>query len=168
MKANNTSHRLKRTAVLALFLGVLVCVGLFATGCKRKGCGNDCLIQYFIWDWFASGRNLDLIPCSALELKSGDLVVLDVYTDYAYHSLNIRACSDAPWTLTATPSAGIRVWVELSIKPYCKGDGDVLGSSPAPGEPVTISGPAGCITTGTDALRIGGFGAIGTITVEYN
>jgi len=169
MKTKRTIHRLKRTAALAFFLGMLVCVGLFATGCKRKKCGEVCLLPYITQEWSVRVRGNQPTPCSAMELEPGDLYVMNVSSAYGISSKNIRACSDAPWNLTVTPSAGITARVEVSKRPRCGGNGGLLGSSSAPGEPVTISGPAGCITTGTDALYVVGSGeAGGTVTIEFN
>jgi len=169
MKANNRYQRLKRIAARALVMGMLVCVGVFMTDCKKDVCDKDCKMTNFIAFWLTMGPGLDdSVPCSHnYDLSPGDSVVISATSYSGYISKKFRGCSDAPWILTAIPSADIIVEIIKSGSPYCSG-GLLLSESSIPGDAISISGPAGCISEGTDVIEINGSGAAGTITVEFN
>jgi len=169
MKTKPTIQRLKRTAVLALVFGTLVYAGLFMTGCKEDVCDKECKFINSFGFWLTMGPGLDdFVPCRYdYEISPGDSVVIDI-PDLPYFSYGkFVGCSPAPWTLTATPAAGITAKI-LRGESRNNCVGLLLEESQNPGDAVSISGPAGCMSTGTAVIEVRGSGAAGTITVEYN
>jgi len=176
MKAKPITHRLKRVSGKLLILGMLVCVVLFMTGCKEEDKWDKYRDIYFnvtMWDSITGGL-FYFEPCPYdHNLSPGNSFVFDIpdppYLEVAYTA----ACSPAPWTLTATPSAGITAKISRSIRAenmdrYNCFYGVTLAESATPGAPVSISGPGGCISSGTDVIRVSGYGAAGTVTVNFD
>ena len=172
MKSNNRYQRMKRIAGRALVLGMLVYGGVFMTGCKEDECDNECKLasNFFMWMSLTGGRGLyDLVPCRYdYDLSPGDSVVINIPDLPSYEYSRFVGCSPASWTLRATPSVGItaEIWRVRKSPSYCRGV--LLKESLNPGEAVSISGPAGCMSTGTGVIEIRGSDAAGTITVEFN
>jgi len=177
MKSNNRYQRMKRIAARALVLGMIANAVLFAASCKEDECDNECKLasNFFLWMTFTDGRGLFYFePCPYdHNLSPGDSFVFDI-PDPPYAGLTSMAgCSPAPWTLTATPSVGITANISRSIRAenmqQYKCNADItLAKSATPGAPVSISGPDGCISSGTDVISIWGYGATGTVAVNFD
>jgi len=169
MKAKPTIHRMKRVPGKLLILGTFACVGLFAAGCGKDNCGKSCkTMGNFIYA-FNFGAFNNYIPCSHdYNLAPGDSFTFDVPDLPQYTYADVVGCSSSPWTLTATPDAGITVRIYRG-RPQnnCLGR-ELIGESSAPGDAVSITGSAGCMVSSTDVINIRASGAVGSIMVTFN
>lgn len=155
----------RQRILLQYVVRLAICGSLAATlTCFEKGKSDGEKQQEILTALIFSGAYRAFIPCARdFDLQPG----ANINTALTFgDAVSVVGCSNAPWTLTATPSAGVdlRISQESCATFSSAVLVDVNGASSAE----TLSGGPGCTGATAEVLRIGSKGGSGTVTITFN